>query len=990
MIELLERGALQQVGTGEGDPFESYFSGNTIQICPVGALTSAAYRFRSRPFDLVSSPSRVRALRGRLRDPHRPPARQGHAAAGGRRPRGQRGVDLRQGALRLPVRAAAGPAGAPRWCATPSPASWSRRAGPRRWRRRPAGWPRPRGRTGVLTGGRLTVEDAYAYAKFARVALDTNDIDFRARRAQRRGGRLPGRPGRRAAAVTSDGSGRHVHRAGEGAGGAAGRVRGRGGGARRLPAAAQGAPQARTAHLRAGHVTPPAGWTKAGGTLLPAAPGTETEWLDALAGGVGLEGDGSRAAEALRADGAVIVVGERLAAVPGALTAAVRAAAATGAQLVWIPRRAGERGAVEAGALPVAAARRPPGHRPAGPRRGRRGLGRGRTPAPLRPGHRPDRRGRGDRRARRAAGRGRRGRRPARPGPRAWPRWTRSASWSSWSCGPREVTERADVVLPVAAVAEKAGTFLNWEGRARLFEAALKPDQMTRRPRARRRAGAAHARRRHGRPPRACRTCAPYARGAGPARRLGRPARHRARGDRAPAAPARRRRGGPRRTPAAARPGSAPGGRRGAGRHPARGASPGCRPPRPPRRASRTATCSPSPARPASVELPLQVTRDARPGGLAAAELHGRRRRRRHRGAARRPSSASARHPRRRPRPTPGGGSAIDSPRYARWPEDLSMFGRDPWWLVVIKAVFCFAFLMLTVLFSIVWERKVVAWMQLRIGPNRHGPWGMLQSLADGIKLMLKEDLVVKRADKVVYVLAPIVAAIPAFMAIAVIPFGPAGNEISIFGHRTTMQLTDLPIAMLYILAVASVGIYGIVLAGWSSGSTYPLLGGLRSCAQMISYEIAMGAAVRLGVPLLRVDVDVDDRRGAAGPLVHPAAAGLLHHLHRHDGRRDQPRPVRHAGVRGRPRRRLQHRVLVDQVRDVHARRVRQHGDRLGRRRPPSSSAAGGPPGPISHLLGGREPRLVAAALVRRSRCSCCCSSSSGCAARFPGSATTS
>ncbi|MFE0578400.1 NADH-quinone oxidoreductase subunit NuoH [Streptomyces sp. NPDC058874] len=175
--------------------------------------------------------------------------------------------------------------------------------------------------------------------------------------------------------------------------------------------------------------------------------------------------------------------------------------------------------------------------------------------------------------------------------------------------------------------------------------------------------------------------------------------------------------------------------------------------------------------------------------------------------------------------------------------EDLSLFGRDVWWLVVVKAVFCFAFLMVTVLFSIVWERKVVAWMQLRIGPNRHGPWGMLQSLADGVKLMLKEDIVVKRADKVVYVLAPIIAAIPAFMAIAVIPFGPAGNEVSIFGQRTSMQLTDLPIAMLYILAVASVGIYGIVLAGWSSGSTYPLLGGLRSCAQMISYEIAMGAA---------------------------------------------------------------------------------------------------------------------------------------------------
>ncbi|SCF69650.1 NADH-quinone oxidoreductase subunit NuoH [Streptomyces sp. Cmuel-A718b] len=175
--------------------------------------------------------------------------------------------------------------------------------------------------------------------------------------------------------------------------------------------------------------------------------------------------------------------------------------------------------------------------------------------------------------------------------------------------------------------------------------------------------------------------------------------------------------------------------------------------------------------------------------------------------------------------------------------EDLSMFGTDPWWLVAVKAVFCFAFLMLIVLFSIVWERKVVAWMQLRIGPNRHGPWGLLQSLADGVKLMLKEDVVVKGSDKAVYILAPILAAIPAFMAIAVIPFGPAGNEISIFGTRTTMQLTDLPIAALYILAVGSVGVYGFVLGGWSSGSTYPLLGGIRSCAQMISYEIAMGAA---------------------------------------------------------------------------------------------------------------------------------------------------
>ncbi|MFE7588215.1 NADH-quinone oxidoreductase subunit NuoH [Kitasatospora xanthocidica] len=173
--------------------------------------------------------------------------------------------------------------------------------------------------------------------------------------------------------------------------------------------------------------------------------------------------------------------------------------------------------------------------------------------------------------------------------------------------------------------------------------------------------------------------------------------------------------------------------------------------------------------------------------------------------------------------------------------ETLHFFGQDPWWLVLLKAVFCFAFLVLTVLIAIVWERKVVAWMQLRIGPNRHGPWGLLQSLADGVKLALKEDLVVKGSDKVVYILAPIVCAIPAFMAFAVIPFGPAGNEVSIFGTRTPLQLTDFPVALLYVLATASVGIYGIVLAGWSSGSTYPLLGGLRSSAQMISYEIAMG-----------------------------------------------------------------------------------------------------------------------------------------------------
>ncbi|WP_059012752.1 NADH-quinone oxidoreductase subunit NuoH [Streptomyces specialis] len=172
---------------------------------------------------------------------------------------------------------------------------------------------------------------------------------------------------------------------------------------------------------------------------------------------------------------------------------------------------------------------------------------------------------------------------------------------------------------------------------------------------------------------------------------------------------------------------------------------------------------------------------------------------------------------------------------------DLSMFGDDPFWLVLIKAVFCFAFLMGCVLISIVMERKVLGWMQLRIGPNRHGPWGMLQSLADGVKLMLKEDITVRGADKTLYILAPILAAVPAFMAIAVIPFGPADAPVSVFGTRTVLQLTDLPVALLYVLATAAIAVYGTVLAGWSSNSTYPLLGGVRATAQIISYEVAMG-----------------------------------------------------------------------------------------------------------------------------------------------------
>ncbi|MEU7700070.1 NADH-quinone oxidoreductase subunit G, partial [Streptomyces sp. NPDC039028] len=328
MIELIERGALQQVGTGEGDPFESYFSGNTIQICPVGALTSAAYRFRSRPFDLVSSPSVC------------------EQCAGGCATR----TDHRRGKVMRRL-AAEDPEVNEEWICDKG------RFGFRYAQQRdrlttplvrnadtgelePASWPEAleaaarglvRGRTGVLAGGRLTVEDSYAYAKFARVALDTNDIDFRAR----------------------------IH-SGEEADFLASAVAGRGrdlDGTGVTYTSLEAAPAVLLVGLEAEEEAPGVflrlrkawrkhgqrtyavapfatrGLEKAGGTLLPAAPGTETEWLDALTSRVGLEGEGPAAAEALREPGAVLVVGERLAGVPGALTAALRAAAATGARL---------------------------------------------------------------------------------------------------------------------------------------------------------------------------------------------------------------------------------------------------------------------------------------------------------------------------------------------------------------------------------------------------------------------------------------------------------------------------------------------------------------------------------------------------------------------------------------------------------------------------------------------------------------------------------
>ena len=169
------------------------------------------------------------------------------------------------------------------------------------------------------------------------------------------------------------------------------------------------------------------------------------------------------------------------------------------------------------------------------------------------------------------------------------------------------------------------------------------------------------------------------------------------------------------------------------------------------------------------------------------------------------------------------------------------LLGQDPGWLVVVKAVLVFAICVVSTLMAVWTERRVLAKMQLRTGPNRVGPFGLLQSLSDGVKLALKEDIIPAAADKIVFIAAPIIAAAMCFMSFAVIPMT---GEINLFGHQTAMQLTDLPVGVLYILAVTSIGVYGVVLAGWSSGSTYPLLGGLRSSAQVISYEVAMGLSL--------------------------------------------------------------------------------------------------------------------------------------------------
>jgi NADH-quinone oxidoreductase subunit H len=171
----------------------------------------------------------------------------------------------------------------------------------------------------------------------------------------------------------------------------------------------------------------------------------------------------------------------------------------------------------------------------------------------------------------------------------------------------------------------------------------------------------------------------------------------------------------------------------------------------------------------------------------------------------------------------------------------LQTFREDVWWITLIKLLGVFVILLLLTLFTINYERKVVARMAVRPGPNQVGPNGWLQSLTDGLKLPFKEEIIPKTADKAIYFIAPVISCTTAFTAFAVIPFGPV---VSMFGHHTALQLTDVPVSVLVLLACSSMSVYGVVLAGWASGSTYPLLGGLRSSAQMISYEVAMGLSI--------------------------------------------------------------------------------------------------------------------------------------------------
>ncbi|MEQ4208093.1 NADH-quinone oxidoreductase subunit G [Actinopolymorpha sp. B9G3] len=464
-IEMLDRGALQQVGIYEKEPFSSYFSGNTIQICPVGALTSAQYRFRSRPFDLVSSPSVCEHCAGgcSIRTDHRRGKVMRRLAGDEPEVNEEWVCDKGRFAFRyaaLPDRLTY-PLVRDAESGELEPASWSEA-----FRVAADGLEAAGGRVGVLPGGRVTMEDAYAYAKFARTALGTNDIDFRARPHSTEESDFL------ASAVAGTGLG-VTYRDLENA-------------ASVLLVGLEPEEEAAIVFLRLRKAAKKNGtaiWSvapyttdglrKMDGTLLRSAPGTEARVLAALAGGgAGLDLAGFNCAQALPKERAIVLVGARLGAVPGGLSAALRLVEATGARLAWVPRRAGERGAVDAGCLPNLL----PGGRPVGDAAARVDLSAawGAGDLPIEPG-------RDTSTILTAAGLGELGALVVGgvevadlPDPAAARVALAKASFVvSLEQRPSEVTEHASVVFPVAAVAEKAGTFVDWEGRERPFEKAL-------------------------------------------------------------------------------------------------------------------------------------------------------------------------------------------------------------------------------------------------------------------------------------------------------------------------------------------------------------------------------------------------------------------------------------------------------------------------------------------------------------------------------------
>ncbi|MEV0971993.1 NADH-quinone oxidoreductase subunit G [Microtetraspora glauca] len=452
LIDFFERGAKEQVGVADGEPFESYFSGNTVQICPVGALTGAAYRFRSRPFDLVSTPSACEhcASGCSLRTDHRRGRVTRRLAGDDPQVNEEWNCDKGRWAFQYATQ--------PDRLRSPLirdedgrlvPASW-----PEALDVAAKGLAAARGKAGVLVGGRVTVEDAYAYGKFARVALGTNDIDFRAR-------------------PLSDEEARFLAHA----------VAGKGievsySDLENAPAVllAGFEPEeespivflrlrkaARKKGLKVYSLAPFAtpGLTKMRGTLIRTVPGGEAEAI----------GDLINSGTDLLPAGAIILAGERLATAHGALSALLRLAQTTGARLAWVPRRAGERGAIEAGALPNLL----PIGRPVADEAARAEVARAWNVSGL-----PEAEGRDTEGILGAALNEEldalviAGVDPydlADPG-RALAALENTPFIVSLEIRASAVTDRADVVLPVAAVAEKAGTFVDWEGRGRSFDVA--------------------------------------------------------------------------------------------------------------------------------------------------------------------------------------------------------------------------------------------------------------------------------------------------------------------------------------------------------------------------------------------------------------------------------------------------------------------------------------------------------------------------------------